>query len=80
MVDVGGGGGEVFEKLELVMGGKGGGLEKNEVKVWGVHIIPVGNILNSSEFPQAINSDRSLIQGKFKIPFRQKTSIKRKSF
>ena len=29
----------------------------------GVHIIPVGNILNSSEHPQAINFDRSLTSG-----------------
>ena len=39
----------MYEKLELVMGG---GFEKNEGKVWGVHIIPVGNILNSSEPPR----------------------------
>ena len=43
-----GGGGGGYEKLELVMGG----FEKNEGKVWGVHIIPVGNILNSSEPPR----------------------------
>ena len=77
MVDVGGGG---VRKTGVGHGRGGGGFEKNEVKVWGVHIIPVGNILNSSEFPQAINCDRSLIQGKFKIPFRHKTSMKRKSF
>ena len=43
------GGGGVYEKLELVMGG--GRFKKVESKVWGVHIIPVGNILNSSELP-----------------------------
>ena len=41
-------GGGVYEKLELVMRG----FAKNEGKVWGVHIIPVGNILNSSEPPR----------------------------
>ena len=34
----------MYEKLELVMGG---GFEK----VWGVYIIPIGNILNLSEAP-----------------------------
>ena len=64
----------MYEKLELVMGG-GGGFEKNaEGKVWGVHIIPVGNVLSSSEPPQAINSDRSLrlpftLSGVFSFPY-----------
>ena len=31
--------GGVYQKLELVMGGGEGGFEKNEGKVWGVHII-----------------------------------------
>ena len=58
------GGGGVYEKLELIMGW----FKKNEGKYWGgVHIIPVGNIPNSSETPQAINSDRSLIDLNYTI-------------
>ena len=55
------GGGECPKNSSWSLGG--GGVDKNEGKVWGVHIIPVGNILNSSEHPQAINFDRSLTSG-----------------
>ena len=58
-------GGGVYEKLELLMGVS----RKMRAKYGGVPIIPVGNILNSSETPQAINSDRSLINLNYTFVF-----------
>ena len=43
--------GGVYEKLDLVMGGGGGVFEKMRAKYGGVHLIPVGNILNPSGTP-----------------------------
>ena len=43
----GGCGGGGVRKTRVGHGGVG--FEKNEGKVWGVHINPVGNILNSSD-------------------------------
>ena len=48
-VCVWGGGGGGVRKTRVGHGG--GRFKKVESKVWGVHIIPVGNILNSSELP-----------------------------
>ena len=51
-MDVGGvGGWECTKYSAWSWAGGWGGFEKNEGKVWGVHKIPVGNILNSFEPP-----------------------------